>query len=139
MEFVTRKITNAVARIALGKQKVLELGNMEAKRDWGYAPDYMEAAQLMMEADRPDDYVVGTGTTHTVRELCEVAFGKYYLDYKDYVRINPEFFRPTEVEILVADTSKIKEELGWEHTTSFESMISKMTEADWEFENTRQG
>lgn len=130
LEFVTRKVTHAVARIKLGKQDHLELGNLDAKRDWGYAPDYVQAMWLMLQQDSPEDYVVGTGHTWSVRQLCETAFGVVNLDWQQYVKVSDKFMRPAEVELLVADPSKAHKELGWKPMTSFEQMIEKMVKAD---------
>lgn len=130
--FVTRKITRAVAAIKLGFQDKLYLGNLEAKRDWGYAKDYVEAMWLMLQQDRADDYVVATGETHTVREFCEVAFSHAGLDYKKYVEIDPKYYRPTEVDLLIGDCSKAKKALGWKPKTTFEGLAKLMVDADIE-------
>ncbi|MGH8527309.1 MAG: GDP-mannose 4,6-dehydratase, partial [Gammaproteobacteria bacterium] len=111
--FVTRKITKALANILAGKQKMLYLGNLDARRDWGYAPEYMEAVWLMLQQDEPDDYVVGTGEAHSVREFLEEAFSYANVDWRQHVAIDPRYFRPTEVELLLADASKAREKLGW--------------------------
>src|SRR5438876_3384143 len=111
--FVTRKVTRAVARILAGQQQKLYLGNLEAKRDWGYAPEYVEAMWLMLQQDTPNDYVIATGETHTVREFVEEAFAYVDLHWKDYVRIDPHYYRPTEVDLLAGDASKAKRVLGW--------------------------
>ena len=131
-EFVTRKVTDAVARIKLGKQKELRLGNLDSRRDWGYAGDYVEAMWLMLQPDEPDDYVIGTGTTRSVRELCEAAFGYAGLDYRKYVVQDPKFFRPAEVDLLVADASKACTKLGWKPTVTFEQLVHMMVDADLE-------
>ena len=114
MEFVTRKISNAVASIKLGKTKELRLGNLEAQRDWGFAGDYVEAMWLMLQQDHPDNYVIGTGETHPVREFCEIAFSHVDLDYKDYVVMDEKFYRPAEVDLLISDPSKARQQLKWE-------------------------
>ncbi len=134
LEFVTRKVTNAVAKIKLGKQKELFLGNLDAKRDWGFAGDYVEAMWLMLQQDKPDDFVIGTGEMHSVRELCEVAFSHVGLDYKDYVKTDPKLLRPAEVEHLVADCSKAKEKLSWSPKVNFRELIQMMVDADLEKE-----
>ena len=128
--FVTRKITRAVARIVAGKQKHLYLGNLDARRDWGYAKDYVRAMWMMLQADEPADYVIGTGEAHSVREFCDVAFGLVGLDPDEYVRIDDAYFRPTEVESLQADPRKARDELGWVHETSFPDLVQFMLEHD---------
>jgi GDPmannose 4,6-dehydratase len=138
LEFVTRKVTNAVARIKLGKQDKLKMGSLEPKRDWGYAPDYVEAMWLMLQQDTPEDYVVGTGKTWSVQQLVEIAFQAADLDWKQYVEADPEFLRPAEVDLLVADPGKAKQKLGWEPKTGFEEMIKMMVEADLELEKNGQ-
>ena len=130
LEFVTRKVTHAVARIKLGLQNELRLGNLESRRDWGYAGDYVRAMWLMLQQDAPDDYVIATGETHSVRELCEAAFSHVGLDYHDYVKVDPKFFRPAEVDLLVGDCSKARTQLGWEPGIAFEGLIQMMVEAD---------
>jgi len=130
LEFVTRKVTHAVARIKYGLQKELRLGNLEARRDWGYAKDYVEAMWLMLQQDEPDDYVIATGETHSVRELCELAFGYVDLDYRDYVVVDPSLFRPADVNLLVGDASKAHRRLGWAPKVRFEELIKMMVEAD---------
>jgi GDPmannose 4,6-dehydratase len=135
--FVTRKITKAAARIKLGIQHELYLGNLDAQRDWGYARDYVEAMWLMLQQDEPDDYVIATGETHTVRELLALAFGYLDLDWQKYVIIVPRYYRPTEVEYLVGDASKAKKKLGWEPKVSFPDLIKMMVEADLEAEHPR--
>jgi GDPmannose 4,6-dehydratase len=132
LEFVTRKVTHAVAAIKLGLMDELAIGNMEARRDWGYAPEYVEAMWMMLQEDAPDDYVIGTGVSHTVRDLVEVAFDHVGLDPDSHVRIDPELLRPAEVDNLVADSSKAKERLGWEPDTSFEELVRLMVDADLE-------
>ena len=130
LEFVTRKVTHGAARIKLGLANELRLGNLEARRDWGYAGDYVKAMWLMLQQDEPDDYVVGTGETHSVRELCEVAFGYLDLDWREYVVQDPKFYRPAEVDLLVSDSSKARRVLGWEPQVSFEELIRMMVDAD---------
>ena len=130
LEFVTRKVSHGVAQIKLGLAHELRLGNLESRRDWGYAGDYVKAMWLMLQQDQPDDYVVGTGETHSVRELCEVAFGCLDLDWEDYVISDPEFYRPAEVDLLVSDPAKARHALGWEPDVSFEELIRMMVEAD---------
>lgn len=132
LEFVTRKVTDAVARIKLGLQTELALGNLDARRDWGYAGDYVEMMWMMLQQDEPDDYVIATGETHSVRELVEVAFGSVELDWKDYVVIDERFVRPAEVDMLIGDSSKAKEKLGWKCRVSFEELIRMMVESDLE-------
>ena len=129
-EFVTRKVTDAVARIQLGLQKELRLGNLEAKRDWGYAGDYVEAMWLMLNHKTPDDYVVASGRQHSVRELCEIAFRHAGLDWKRHVVVDPALLRPAEVEHLLGDASKARRKLGWRPRVSFEEMIRMMVDAD---------
>lgn len=128
--FVTRKITRAVARIAAGVQDHLYLGNLDASRDWGYAKDYVKAIWLMLQADEPADYVIGTGESHTVREFCERAFSLVGLDWEPFVRIDPAYFRPTEVEHLEADPSRASAQLGWKPETTFEDLIELMLSHD---------
>jgi GDPmannose 4,6-dehydratase len=130
LEFVTRKITHAAARIKLGLAKELRLGNLEAKRDWGFAGDYVRAMWLMLQAEQPDDYVVATGVTHSVREFCELAFGSLGLDWERYVVSDPAFTRPAEVDLLLGDASKAREELGWEPAVSFAELVRMMVDAD---------
>lgn len=130
IEFVTRKVTDAVARIKLGKQKELRLGNIDAKRDWGFAGDYVEAMWLMLQQDKPDDYVVATGITTTVRDMCRLAFAHVGLDYQDHVVIDPQFFRPAEVDVLLGNPAKAKAQLGWSPKTDLEALITSMVEAD---------
>ena len=130
--FVTRKITRAAARIKHGLDKKLYLGNLEAKRDWGFAGDYVEAMWLMLQQDKPDDYVVATGESHSVREVLDVAFGTLELDWKPYVEIDPRYFRPTEVDHLHGDASKAKRELGWKPKVTFRELINMMVRADEE-------
>ena len=131
-EFVTRKVSDAVARIKLGQQKEVRLGNLEARRDWGFAGDYVEAMWMMLQQDLPDDFVIGTGDTRTVRELCQVAFEHVGLDYRDFVVQDPKFFRPAEVDLLVADASKAREKLGWTPKVTFHQLVRMMVDADLE-------
>jgi GDPmannose 4,6-dehydratase len=128
--FVTRKISRAVARIKAGLQDKLFLGNLDAMRDWGYAPDYVEAMWLMLQTDEAQDFVIGTGETHTVREAVEVAFSQVDLDWQEYVEIDPRYFRPAEADLLQADASRARERLGWESTVGFGELIEMMVEAD---------
>ena len=128
--FVTRKITRAVGHIKHGLQKKLYLGNLDAKRDWGFAGDYVEQMWLMLQQDTPDDYVVATGTTQTVREFCEHAFGRVDLDYNDYVEIDPRYYRPAEVDLLWGDPTKAKEKLGWVPKVGFKELVEMMVDAD---------
>ncbi len=132
LEFVTHKVTYGAAKIKLGLADELRLGNLDARRDWGYAPDYVRAMWLMLQQDEPEDYVVATGETHSVRELCEIAFGYLGLDYRDYVVQDPRYYRPAEVDLLVGDASKAKRKLGWEPSVSFEELIKIMVDADME-------
>jgi GDPmannose 4,6-dehydratase len=132
-EFVTRKITSTAARIKLGLATELRLGNLEAKRDWGYAADYVRAMHLMLQHPTPDDYVIATGETHTVREFCDLAFGELGLDYKQYVRIDERFFRPAEVDVLVGDSGKARQVLGWAPTCSFRALVKEMVQTDLAF------
>jgi GDPmannose 4,6-dehydratase len=132
LEFVTRKITDGVARIKLGMQKELRLGNLEARRDWGFAGDYVEAMWLMLQQDISDNFVVGTGETHSVREFCEIAFGHLGLDYNEYVIQDERFYRPAEVDLLISNPSKARSVLGWEPAFSFKDLVIKMVEADME-------
>jgi len=130
IEFVTHKITHGVARIKLGLANELRLGNLDSRRDWGYAGDYVRAMWMMLQREEPDDFVIGTGETHAVREFCDIAFGYAGLDYKDYVVQDPRFYRPAEVDLLVADPSKSHEKLGWKPSVNFEGLIEMMVEAD---------
>src|SRR5205823_2405752 len=130
--FVTRKITRAVARIKLGIQQVLYLGTLEAKRDWGYAPEFVEGMWRMMQKDQPDDYVLATNETHTVREFCEVAFARVGLDYRDFVRHDPRYERPAEVDLLIGDPAKAKQHLGWEPKVKFRELVEIMVDADFD-------
>jgi GDPmannose 4,6-dehydratase len=132
LEFVTRKISDGVARIKLGVQQKLALGNLEAKRDWGYAPDYVEAMWRMLQAETPDDYVIATHENHSVQEFCEVAFGHVGLDWKEHVYIEPAFVRPAEVDVLIGDPSKARRKLGWQPTVHFKKLVELMVDADLE-------
>jgi GDPmannose 4,6-dehydratase len=132
LEFVTRKVTDGVARIKKGKAKELRLGNLDAKRDWGFAGDYVEAMYLMLQQSEPDDYVIATGETHTVERLVEVAFSYVGLNWKDYVKVDPAFLRPAEVDLLIGDSSKARQKLGWKPKVTFEQMIQMMVDADLE-------
>jgi GDPmannose 4,6-dehydratase len=130
LEFVERKVAHGVARIKLKLDTELRLGNLDSQRDWGYAADYVKAMWLMLQQDRPDDYVVATGQTHSVRRLCELAFGYVGLDYRDYVVMDERFMRPAEVDLLIGDASKAHSSLGWEPETSFEDLVRLMVDAD---------
>ncbi len=130
LEFVTRKVTDAAARIKLGLAREVRLGNLDARRDWGFAGDYVEAMWRMLQQDAPEDYVIGTGRTWSVRELCEIAFGAVGLDYREHVVQDERFFRPAEVDLLVADASKARSKLGWTPRVSFRELIEMMVEAD---------
>jgi len=130
--FVTRKITRGVARIIAGLDEKLFLGNLESKRDWGYAPEYMEAAWKILQQDKPDDFVIGTGETHSVQEFVETAFETAGLRWDKFVEIDPRYYRPTEVDVLCADTSKAKSQLGWEPKTKFDGLVKLMTTSDLE-------
>jgi GDPmannose 4,6-dehydratase len=130
MEFVTRKVTDGVARIKLGLAKDLHLGNLDARRDWGFAGDYVEAMWMMLQRPKATDYVIGTGETHSVRELAELAFGHVGLDYRKYVVSDPRFHRPAEVDLLLADPAKARQELGWKPKVSFQELVAMMVEAD---------
>ena len=130
IEFVTRKVTDAVAKIKKGKQKDLHLGNIDAKRDWGFAGDYVKAMHLMLQQDKPDCYVVATGVTTTVRDMCRIAFAHVGLNYEDYVVIDPEFYRPAEVEILLGNPAKAEKVLGWKAETPLEELMAMMVDAD---------
>lgn len=130
IEFVTRKVTDAVSRIKQGKQKELRLGNIDAKRDWGFAGDYVEAMWLMLQQDTPDDYVIATGLTTTVRDMCRIAFNHVGLKHEDHVVIDPKFYRPAEVEVLLGNPAKAKAKLGWVAQTNLETLITMMVDAD---------
>ncbi|MBT6618903.1 MAG: GDP-mannose 4,6-dehydratase [Gemmatimonadetes bacterium] len=131
-EFVTRKITHAVARIKHGIDKELRLGNLDARRDWGFAGDFVQAMWLMLQQDKPDDFVIATGETRTIREFCQVAFDRAGLDWENYVVVDERFFRPAEVNILLGDAAKASETLGWKPETSFEKMVQLMVDHDLE-------
>ncbi|MEI7616530.1 MAG: GDP-mannose 4,6-dehydratase [Actinomycetota bacterium] len=131
LEFVTRKITYNAVKIKLGLEKTISLGNLDAKRDWGFAGDYVEAMWLMLQQDKPDNYVVATGETHTVEELVRAAFDYLNLDWKKHIKIDPRFIRPAEVELLIGDSSKAKKELGWIPKYSFEGLVKMMVDADY--------
>ncbi|MDQ1636155.1 MAG: GDPmannose 4,6-dehydratase, partial [Frankiaceae bacterium] len=134
-EFVTRKVTRAVARIALGLQESLALGNLEARRDWGFAGDYVEAMWRMLQQDEPDDYVVATGETHSIRELLDLAFKRVGIDdWQNYVTQDPRFFRPAEVDLLVGDASKARDVLGWTPDVDFTDLVHRMVDSDLELE-----
>ena len=130
LEFVTRKISHGAARIALGLDTTLALGNLDAERDWGHARDYVEAMWLMLQQDEPDDYVIGTGVPHSVRDFCERAFNVVGLDYREHVTVDPRFFRPAEVDHLLGDATKARERLGWTPQTSFDDLVREMVESD---------
>jgi GDPmannose 4,6-dehydratase len=130
LEFVTRKISDGVARIVFGLDDRLPLGNLDARRDWGFAGDYVDAMWRMLQQDEPDDFVVGTGTTCSVRDFCERAFAAVELDYREFVTRDERFFRPAEVDLLVADPSKAREKLDWRPTVTFEQLVAQMVEAD---------
>jgi GDPmannose 4,6-dehydratase len=132
IEFVTRKVSDGVARIKLGLARELRLGNLDAHRDWGFAGDYVEAMWRMLQQDQPQDYVVGSGETHSVRELVELAFGRVGLDYRDYVVSDPRFYRPAEVDVLLADPAKARRELNWRPTVDFPELVGMMVDADLE-------
>ena len=132
LEFVTRKITHGVAQIALGQATELRLGNLDAKRDWGFAGDYVEAMWRMLQQEAPDDFVICTGETHSVREFCEFAFGRAGLDYKDHVVVDERFFRPAEVDLLVGDAAKAETQLGWRPRTRFNQLVEMMVDHDLE-------
>jgi len=130
LEFVERKVSHGVARIKLGLDDKLPMGNLDAQRDWGFAGDYVRAMWLMLQQDKPDDYVVSAGTTHSVRELCEIAFGHAGLKWQEHVVIDSRFLRPAEVDLLIGDPTKAKNALGWEPTHSFPDLITEMVDAD---------
>lgn len=130
LEFVTRKVTHTVAQIAAGRKKELRLGNIHAKRDWGFAGDYVEAMWLMLQQQKPDDFVIATGTTTTIEEMCRIAFDYVGLDFQDYLVIDPQLFRPAEVDVLLGNPAKAKRELGWEPKTGLQELIHMMVEAD---------
>jgi len=130
IEFVTRKVTDAVARIALGAQSELRLGNIDAKRDWGFAGDYVEAMWLMLQAETPDDYVIATGVTSTVRQMCEIAFAHVDLNLDSHLVIDPKFYRPAEVELLIGNPEKAQQQLGWKAEMDLSGLITSMVDAD---------
>tara|TARA_A100001201_G_scaffold142442_3_gene140669 strand:+ start:403 stop:1410 length:1008 start_codon:yes stop_codon:yes gene_type:complete len=131
IEFVTRKITNGVAKIALGIEPHITLGNLDSKRDWGYSPDYVESMWLMLQQEKPDDYVIATGVAHTIGEFLDIAFARVKINsWKDYVKQDPRFMRPAEVDVLRGDSSKAKDKLGWQPKTSFEEMVNNMVDND---------
>lgn len=138
LEFSTRKISNGVARIKLGKQKKLKLGNLSAKRDWGYAPEYVEAMWLMLQQDKPEDFVIGTGESHSVKEFAKAAFSVIGLDWEKHVEIDKKFIRPAEVDNLVANPLKAKKKLNWKHRTNYHRLAEIMVNSDLEFEKTRR-
>ena len=129
-EFVSRKTTSAVARIKLGLASELRVGNLDAKRDWGHAVDYVRAMHLMLQQPKPDDYVIATGETHSVRELCELAFAEVDLDYREYVKVDERYYRPAEVDLLIGDASKARRVLGWEPTYTFRELVKEMVASD---------
>lgn len=135
--FVSRKITKAAARIKLGIQQDLFLGNLDAKRDWGFAGDYVQAMWLMLQAQRPEDFVIATGETHTVRDLLEAAFARLQLDWRKHVKVDAKYYRPTEVDLLIGDASKAKQVLGWEPKVRFQELVSMMVDADLASERER--
>jgi GDPmannose 4,6-dehydratase len=130
LEFVTRKVTDGVARIKLGQADHLSLGNLDASRDWGFAGDYVRAMWLMVQQEQPDDYVIATGESHTVRQLVETAFGHAGLDWQRYVRVDPALLRPAEVDHLIGDSSKAQRVLGWQPSVTFEQLVGMMVDAD---------
>lgn len=134
-EFVTRKITSHVARIKLGLADHVALGNLDAKRDWGHAREYVRAMWTMLQQPEPDDYVIATGRTHSVREFVQIAFTHVGLNYEDYVRVDPRFFRPAEVDLLIGDTAKAREKLGWSYDITFEDLVIEMVDSDLEYHN----
>jgi len=131
-EFVTRKIAMGVAQIAAGRAETLELGNLDSKRDWGWAPEYVEAMWRMLQQDEPRDYVIGTGEHHSPREFCQIAFERVGLSYEDHVRIDPRYLRPAEVDTLLADASRASRELGWKHRTTYRELVERMVDAELE-------
>ena len=130
IEFVTRKITDGVARIKLGLQETLALGNLDAKRDWGHARDYVKAMWLMLQQEQPDDYVIATGRTASVRDFCDIAFSHVGLEASEYVKTDERFMRPAEVDVLIGNSVKAQKKLGWESETSLEKMVAEMVDAD---------
>lgn len=138
-EFVTRKITSTVARIKAGMASELRLGNLEARRDWGHASDFVRAMYLMLQQEEPEDYVIATGETHSVREFCELAFAEAGLDYLEYVKIDEKFYRPAEVDLLVGDAGKARRKLGWQPTFTFPELVREMVQADIEAAEAESG
>ena len=138
LEFVTRKITDGVAKIKLGRSKELRLGNLEAQRDWGFAGDYVDAMWRMLQQDTPDNFVIGMGETHSVREFCEIAFSHVDLDYKEFVVQDERFYRPAEVDLLISDPTKARTELGWEPAVSFKELVTMMVDADMERQSSKK-
>ena len=138
LEFVTRKITDAVAKIKIGRSKELRLGNLEAQRDWGFAGDYVDAMWRMLQQDTPDNFVIGMGETHSVREFCEIAFSHVDLDYKEFVVQDERFYRPAEVDLLISDPTKARTELGWEPAVSFKELVTMMVDADIERQSSKK-
>ena len=136
--FVTRKITRAATRIKLGLQQKLYLGNLDAQRDWGFAGDYVEAMWLMVQQDEPDDYVVATDETHSVREFSEKAFGRLGLDYREFVEIDSRYFRPAEVDLLLGSSAKARQKFGWKPRCSFDELVARMVDADLELARKEQ-
>jgi GDPmannose 4,6-dehydratase len=130
LEFVTRKISHAVARIKLGLEQDVHLGNLDAKRDWGYARDYVRAMWLMLQQEKPDDYVVASGEAHSIREFCEIAFDYVGLNWEDHVVVDPRFFRPAEVDLLLGDSTKAREVLGWKCEMTFPELVTLMVRSD---------
>jgi len=130
LDFVTRKISNAVARIKLGMAKEVRLGNLESRRDWGFAGDYVDAMWRMLQQDQPDNFVIGTNETHSVQEFCEIAFGRVNLDYKKHVIVDERYYRPAEVDLLISDASKAGKILGWEPSVDFKQLVEMMVDAD---------
>ena len=131
---MTRKVSDAVARIKTGKATELKIGNLDAKRDWGYAADYVEAMWLMLQQDEPKDYVISTGKVHSVRDLVKTAFGYVGLDWQQYVKVDPRYVRPAEVDLLVGDASKARKELGWQPKVTFQELVKMMVDADLAFQ-----
>jgi GDPmannose 4,6-dehydratase len=138
LEFVTRKVTDAVARIKLGLATEVRLGNLDSRRDWGFAGDYVDAMWRMLQPDTPDDYVIGTGHTCSVRDLCQAAFAHAGLDYREFVKQDSRFLRPAEVDLLVADSSKARERLDWTPTVTFQQLVETMVDADLERQRSRR-
>jgi GDPmannose 4,6-dehydratase len=138
LEFVTRKVTDGAAKIKLGKAKELRLGNLESQRDWGFAGDYVDAMWRMLQQDKPGNYVIGMGETHSVREFCEIAFGHLDLDYKEFVVQDERFYRPAEVDLLISDPTKARSKLGWEPAVSFKELVTMMVDSDMERLNSKK-